>query len=56
MKSRAVHLGIRIDRVAEADAMEFAEDVFGVFVQYPDDAGRVEPLSGHSSIARTRPV
>lgn len=45
MKSRAVHLGIRIDRVAEAE-MEFTEDVFGVFVQYPDDAGRVEPLSG----------
>ena len=54
MKSRAVHLGIRIDRVAEAE-MEFTEDVFGVFVQYPDDAGRVEPLSGlHRSGAPDR--
>ncbi|MDA8695774.1 aminomethyl-transferring glycine dehydrogenase [Flavobacteriales bacterium] len=50
LKSRAVHLGIRIERVAE-DEMALVEDVFGVFVQYPDDAGRVEPLDAFISRA-----
>ena len=43
IKSRADHLDIRIEQCAD-DAMDVAEDVFGVFVQYPNDAGRVEPL------------
>jgi len=43
LKSRAEHLDIRIERCAESD-MDFSSGVFGVFVQYPDDRGRVEPL------------
>ena len=49
LNSRAVHLGIRIERLSE-DAIELAEDVFGVFIQYPNDEGRVEPL--HAFIER----
>lgn len=44
LKSRAEHLDIRIERCADGD-MTFTEEVFGVFVQYPDDRGRVEPLA-----------
>ena len=50
LKSRAVHLGIRIEQCAET-TMEFSGDVFGAFVQYPDDQGRVEPLEAFISRA-----
>lgn len=43
LKSRAVYLDIRIEQCPQAE-MEFSGDVFGAFVQYPDDRGRVEPL------------
>ena len=43
LKSRAEHLDIRIERCVESD-MDFAAGVFGAFVQYPDDRGRLEPL------------
>lgn len=44
MKTRAGHLGIIVE-VAERADMVWADDVYGCLVQYPDDWGRVEPLS-----------
>ncbi len=43
LKSRAEHLDMDIEQCAEAD-MKLEDGVFGVFLQYPDDQGRVEPL------------
>ena len=50
LKSRAVHLGIRIEQCAD-EAMDFGGDVFGACIQYPDDHGRVEPLEAFISRA-----
>lgn len=50
LHSRAKHLGIRIERCPESE-MDFGDDTFGVLVQYPDDAGRVEPLADFISRA-----
>ena len=43
LKSRAEHLDMDIVQCAESD-MRLEDGVFGVFLQYPDDQGRVEPL------------
>ena len=50
LKSRAVHLGIRIEQCAD-EAMDFGGDVFGACIQYPDDHGRVETLEAFISRA-----
>src|SRR4051812_44835858 len=45
LQSRAKPLGL-IVRVVEAARAEFSPDVFGLLLQYPDEAGRVEDLAG----------
>ncbi|HEX7087322.1 MAG TPA: aminomethyl-transferring glycine dehydrogenase, partial [Vicinamibacterales bacterium] len=45
LQSRAEPLGLTVE-VAEPDAFEFHDRVFGLLLQYPDGFGRVEDLSG----------
>ncbi len=51
LRSRAVHLGIDIEQRPDAD-LKLDDSTFGLFLQYPDDRGRVEPLS--DTIARAQ--
>ena len=43
LRSRAAHLGIDIEQRTDSD-LGLDDTTFGLFVQYPDDQGRVEPL------------
>jgi glycine dehydrogenase len=45
LASRAEPLGLSL-RVVDTATADFADDVFGVLLQYPDEFGRVEDLSG----------
>ncbi len=45
LRSRAEPLGLTV-REVEPAAVTFGEDVFGLLVQYPDECGRVDELSG----------
>ncbi len=45
LRSRAEPLGLTVREVDPA-AVAFDEDVFGLLVQYPDECGRVDELSG----------
>ena len=55
MQTRASHLGIIVE-VAERAEMVWADDVYGCLVQYPDDWGRVEPLSQFITAAHAADV
>ncbi|MED5335564.1 MAG: glycine dehydrogenase (aminomethyl-transferring), partial [Bacteroidota bacterium] len=44
LRSRAAHLGIDIEQRRDSD-LGLDDATFGLFVQYPDDQGRVEPLA-----------
>jgi glycine dehydrogenase len=44
LRSRAAHLGIDIEQRPDSD-LGLDDTTFGLFVQYPDDQGRVEPLA-----------
>ena len=52
LRSRAAHLGIDIEQRSDSD-LGLDETTFGLFVQYPDDQGRVEPLA--DTIAKAWP-
>ena len=45
LQSRAEPLGLTV-REVDPSAVTFDEDVFGLLVQYPDECGRVDELSG----------
>ena len=45
LQSRAEPLGLTV-RVVDAARAEFTPDVYGLLLQYPDEAGRVEDLTG----------
>jgi glycine dehydrogenase len=45
LQSRAEPLGLTV-RIVDAARAEFTPDVFGLLLQYPNEAGRVEDLTG----------
>ena len=55
LQTRAIHLGIQIEQRPEAD-FGLDEKTFGLFVQYPTDHGRVEPLNETISQAHEKEI
>ncbi|MBK12226.1 MAG: glycine dehydrogenase (aminomethyl-transferring) [Crocinitomicaceae bacterium] len=55
LHSRAVHLGIDIEQRPDSD-LDLDDSTFGLFLQYPDDRGRVEPLKDTIARAHEREI
>ena len=55
LRSRAVHLGIDIEQRPDSD-LNLDDSTFGLFLQYPDDRGRVEPLKDTIARAHEREI